>query len=103
MKQEDHDECCSNGDRNLFNIGVVRATWRSFLIEREYKQHNVYTVSKYQDELRHGDNDNLTNVNCNFNTSIFMKHANKLNWNFYEIYVDYARMPHNYITSCFGK
>ena len=86
-----------------FNASVVRDTWRSFLLKRYYKDHTVYTISELTDEQRDINNDNVTNVNCNFNSTAFLKHAKNTKWHFNEIYVDYMRMPHNYIVSRFGS
>ena len=104
MKQEHSDYRNCTGDvGNVYNMGVIRDTWRSLLIEKHYKEHSVYTVNQCVDEVRYGDNGNSTNVNRDFNSKYFLRHAKVSSWYFHEFHVDYVRIPHNYIVSAFGK
>ena len=75
VKHEHIDNGCTDEDGSPLNIGVVRDTWRSFLIEREYKHQTIYLVNQCLDKLRYADDDNLTNKDCNLNSIHFSRYA----------------------------
>ena len=53
--------------------------------------------------MRYEDDDNLANINCSFNSRDFLKYIKQMNYYFNERYVDYVRIPYNYIVISFGK
>ena len=84
----------------LYNQSVVRDTWRCQAIEHNYLNTSVVTCSILSDSYRHLEDD--TNMNCDCNSTRFVKNLRSKLWQINEIYIDSIRMQNGYLSSRFS-
>ena len=59
-------------------------------------------MSKCGDKLHNSDNNSLIYIDVHCNTTTFNKEVKMIKWCLNEAYVEYFKMPHNYLVDSFS-